>query len=121
MHEYQAVDALIERLTSGPDAPERAVEVRVRAGVAFSPEALQQAWEMRTSDTPLEGSRLVLEERSDERECPACGTSWSITSDDVAGHLLICPSCGAPSPIEAGTYLEVLGWVIRPERNEAGG
>jgi hydrogenase nickel incorporation protein HypA/HybF len=111
MHDYHAVKALVERLTSEPDdfEVERISEVRIRAGVAFSPEALQQAYEMLTRDTPLEGSRLVIEELSDEHGCPECRTSWTLTPDDVAGHLLICPSCGAPSEIEGAASLAVVG------------
>lgn len=110
MHDYDAVEALVERLTSQPHdlEAEPISEVRIRAGVAFSPESLQQAYEMLTRDTPLEGSRLVIEELPDERECPACRTSWTLAPDDVAGHLLICPSCGVPSEIQAAG-LEVVG------------
>lgn len=111
MHEYHAVEALVERLTSEPDdlEDERIFEIRIRAGVAFSPEALQQAYEMLTQDTPLEGSRLVIEELPDGHECPECRTSWALAPEDVAGHLLACPSCGLLSEFEGGTGIEVVG------------
>lgn len=109
MHDYHAVEALVERLTSELEHPERVTEVRIRAAATYSPEALQQAYEMLTQDTPLEGSRLAVEERPEERECPSCGRSWRVTEGDLAGHLIVCPSCGAASVIEGGSGIEVVG------------
>jgi len=71
MHDYHAVEALVGRLASGVIGTERIVEVRIRAGATFSPEALQQAYEVITLGTPLEGSRLVVEPGQDERESSA--------------------------------------------------
>ena len=111
MHDYHAVETLIERLTSELEGRElgRVAEVRIRASAVFSPEALQQAYEMLTRETPLQGSRLVVEELPDERECPACGKAWLVSPDDLAGHMLVCPSCGALSTIEGGSGIEVVG------------
>ena len=50
---------------------------------------------MLTEDTPLCGSRLLVDKLADRRECALCGAMWSVSSDDVAGHLVVCPSCGA--------------------------
>lgn len=111
MHDYHAVRALVEHLCGSLDDRQagRIEEVRIRADATLSPEALTLAYEMLTKDTPLEGSRLVVEEPPDERLCEACGTSWTATHDDVAGHLLICPSCGALSGIEGSSGLDVIG------------
>jgi hydrogenase nickel incorporation protein HypA/HybF len=110
VHDYHAAEALVERLTGELDGTElgRVAEVRIRASPVFSPEALQQAYEMLTRETPLQGSRLVVEGLPDERECPACGSSWLVSSDDLVGHLLVCPSCGALSGIEGGAGIEVV-------------
>lgn len=107
MHDYHAVSALIDRLNAGADAGE-VEEVRVRASPIFSPESLQQAYEMQTIDTPLEGSRLIVEEADDDRTCDACGRVWRLSPDDVAGHLVVCPSCGAITPIDESAGLELL-------------
>jgi hydrogenase nickel incorporation protein HypA/HybF len=114
VHDYHAVAALIERIADQTGDLERVAEVRIRAGLAFSPEALQQAWEMLTQDSPLEHARLVVEESPDERECPACGRSWAIRREDVAGHVVLCPSCGAPSPIQGDAGIEVLDVTAAP-------
>jgi hydrogenase nickel incorporation protein HypA/HybF len=109
MHDYHAVKALIERLTDGStELPTPVVEVRIRAGAAFSPEALQQAYEMLTPGTPLEGSALEVQDLPQERSCSACGRTWSVSREDLAGHLVVCPSCGALSPIEGSTALELI-------------
>lgn len=110
MHDYHAVKALVERLTSGSGAlPASGItEVRIRAGAAFSPEALEQAYEMLTPGTALEGSRLVVEELPQERSCSACGRAWTVTREDLAGHVVVCPSCGDLSSIEGSTRLEIV-------------
>lgn len=108
MHDYHAVSALIARLARDPERAEGIAEVRVRASPVFSPEALRQAYQMLTEDTPLSGSRLLVEELVDHRECGQCGTAWTVSPDDVAGHLVICPSCGALAPLDARVTIELL-------------
>ena len=80
----------------------------MRASPVFLPEALQQAYQMLTQDTPLSGSRLLVEQLADPRECAQCGTAWAVSPDDVAGHLVICPSCGALTPPDARAAIELL-------------
>ncbi len=120
MHDYHAVSALVERLTGDSHQLEgrHVAEVRIRASPVFSPEAMEQAYEMLTQDTPLAGSRLVVEALADRRECAACGQPWTVSRDDVAGHLLVCPSCGALSPLEGGSGIELVG--VREEDEIAG-
>ena len=108
MHDYHAVGALIAHLAADPSLEEGIAEVRVRASPVFSPEALRQAYQMLTEDTPLRGSRLLVEELADRRECVLCGTSWVVSPDDVAGHVVICPSCGALAPLGGGAAIELL-------------
>lgn len=108
MHDYHAIGALVARLTRDPSLAAGIAEVRVRASPVFSPDALLQAYQMLTADTPLSGSHLLVEELADRRECPSCGAAWAVSADDVAGHLVICPSCGALSPLDTGDTLELL-------------
>ena len=107
MHDQHAIQALIERLASA--RLEHVTEVRIQAAAVFSPEALQQAYEMLTRETPLAGSRLVVAEWVHECSCPSCGRSWRVGREDVEGHVVICPSCGAICPIERGAGIEVIG------------
>ena len=108
MHDYHAVSALVARLARDPSLAEGIAEVRVRASPVFSPEALRQAYQILTEDTPLSGSRLLVEELADRRECAQCGTAWAVSPDDVAGHVVICPTCGALTPLDAGAAIELL-------------
>ena len=107
MHDYHAVSALVAHLAAQPESG-KVEEVRVRASPVFSPESLQQAYEMQTVETALEGSRLVVEEADDHRSCDACGAVWRLAREDVAGHLVVCPSCGTPAPIGEDVGLELL-------------
>jgi Zn finger protein HypA/HybF involved in hydrogenase expression len=108
VHDYHAVSALVARLARDPSLAETITEVRVRASPVFSPEALRQAYQMLTENTTLSRSRLHVEELADRRECAQCGTTWAVSPDDVAGHLVICPSCGAPTPLDATAAIELL-------------
>jgi len=111
VHDLHAVEALIARL--GRELEDlgiaRVETVRVRTDATFTPEALTQAYEMLTPGTALEGSTLVVEVAPIDGRCPACGTTWAATPDDLAGHLLVCPSCGVPSPLGEPARLELLG------------
>jgi Zn finger protein HypA/HybF involved in hydrogenase expression len=80
----------------------------------FSPDALQQAYQMLTEDTPLSGSRLVIEQLTDRRECAPCGAAWAVSPDDMVGHLIVCPSCGAVSPLDDGAAIELLEITSHP-------
>ncbi|HMK97850.1 MAG TPA: hydrogenase maturation nickel metallochaperone HypA [Acidimicrobiales bacterium] len=93
MHDYHAINALVERLTAGP-IPGEVLEVRIRAGAGFSAEALAQAYEMLTAGTSLEGSELVVEEQAEQHRCADCGAAWTPAADDVVSHIALCPSCG---------------------------
>lgn len=112
MHDFHAVRSLIARLGNQADLAD-VVEVRVEASPLFSPEALQQAWEMLVREAPLAGSRLVVEELAMTRQCAECGTAWQVSRTDVTGHLVVCPSCGAVSGVDGGEGLEVLEVVRR--------
>jgi Zn finger protein HypA/HybF involved in hydrogenase expression len=102
------MSTFIERLVRVPGLADGVIEVRVQASPLFSPESLQQTYEMLTESTPLAGSRLVVEERADRRECAACKTTWAVSYEDVVGHLVACPSCGSLSPFGSEAGIELL-------------
>jgi Zn finger protein HypA/HybF involved in hydrogenase expression len=108
VHDYHAVSALVAHLSADPNLADTVDEVHVRASPVFSPESLEQAYEMQTIDTPLAGSRLVVEEVADRRRCAGCGAHWILSQDDVAGHTIICPTCGALSPIDETVGIELV-------------
>ena len=103
MHDYHAVSALVAHLARDPSLATGIAEVRVRASPVFSPEALRQAYQMLTEDTPLSGSRLLVEELADRHECAQCGTAgrylpttWPATSSSARRAAPSRPSMPEP-------------------------
>jgi len=109
VHDYHAVKALIARLSSQLDAGGRVAEVRIQASPVYSPEALEQAFEILAPGTPLAGSRLVVEPVPELRSCSRCGSSFEVAPERLAGHLVICPDCGEPSLLEVETGITLVG------------
>lgn len=107
MHDYHAIGTLIERLEAA--SLDDVGEVRIRAGAAFTPESLQQAYAMLTRGTSLQGSRLVIEDLKEERTCTGCGNAWIASREDVALQMLTCPSCGALVPLDHAGDIDVVG------------
>jgi Zn finger protein HypA/HybF involved in hydrogenase expression len=115
MHEYAAVEALIEELSGHLAARgvERATSVRLRRSSAFDDDALRQAFAMLSPGTPLEGSNLDVTVENLDFAC-GCGHRQVLTADDLIGHLFICPSCGSAREIEHSDDLVVLAVVAEP-------
>jgi len=107
LNDFAAVTALIEHLERSDTPLGCIAEVRIRAGAAYSPEALAQAYEMQVPGTPLEGSRLVVERLPIEGDCPVCGADQPACGEDETGDLPICATCGAPLPAGAARLLRV--------------
>jgi Zn finger protein HypA/HybF involved in hydrogenase expression len=84
-------------------------EVRIQVGPAFSPVAMLQAYEMVTLGTPLATSRLQVETTEQACSCPACGEAWNVRCEDMAGHMVVCPACDAPTSIEGLTSVQIVG------------
>jgi hydrogenase nickel incorporation protein HypA/HybF len=73
-------------------------------------EALLSSYEMACEDTPLEGSRLVVEEIPVEVYCPVCEMVRPLSSV----QMFTCSECGTPTPtILRGKELEVVALEIR--------
>jgi Zn finger protein HypA/HybF involved in hydrogenase expression len=109
MHEYAAVEAMIEDLSDNLTmrGVERVALVRLRRSSAFDDAALQQAFAMLSPGTPLEGADLDLSVENLDFAC-GCGHRQVITADDLIGHLFVCPSCGSAREIEHTDDLAVL-------------
>lgn len=123
MHEYAAVEALIEGLSHelAGRRVRRVTMVRLRRGSAFDDAALRQAYAMLTPGTPLAGAALEVAVEDLEVACD-CGHRQIITSDDLVGHLFVCPACGTPQEIENThdlAVVEVTAEVDTPNGNES--
>jgi hydrogenase nickel incorporation protein HypA/HybF len=72
-------------------------------------EALLSAYELAREGSPLEGSRLVIEETPVMAYCPTCAAERRIASIQC----LCCPTCGTPTPqVASGRELEVVALEI---------
>jgi hydrogenase nickel incorporation protein HypA/HybF len=108
MHELSIVTSVVESVTDTlaayPGA--RVLEVRLRVGVlaAVVEDSLQFCWGIASEDTPLAGSRLVVQSVPVMVRCEACGQDGALASlQDFR-----CPHCGAPATdVRSGRELEI--------------
>jgi hydrogenase nickel insertion protein HypA len=109
MHEYSIVASIIDSMLEAirkQGAP-KIVSVHFRRASAFSEEALRQAYESLTTGTILEGAPVEIETVNLDFKCP-CGHEQVITSDDLIGHMFVCPKCGATKEIDEPHDLELV-------------
>jgi hydrogenase nickel incorporation protein HypA/HybF len=89
----RAVVSAVERTAAREGANTvEAVGLRVGTLSGAVPEALLGSWPLAVAGTPLEGSRLELEEVPAAVWCDACGAQRAV--DEF--YALVCPACGAP-------------------------
>ena len=109
MHEYGIVESCVQQLLV--ELPKRGAKkvlaVRFRRGSAFSEEALRMAFAALSKDTMLEGAVLNIETVNLDYQCK-CGHKQVITSDDLVGHMYICPDCGSTREVDESHDLELL-------------
>lgn len=117
MHEFGIVEQLIDALQHrlGHQGVTSVQAIRLRKSSAFAEGPVHQAFEMLTPGTMLEGTKLVIEEVPFDSVCAACGHSAVVTTDDLIGHLFICPECGAGQEIDEARGLVILGVTINDE------
>lgn len=111
MHEYSIVEDLIKQLTDKLNAQgiDQVKQIRMRRDSTFSKGALEQAYEMLSPNTPLQGAALVIEDREITNKCEGCGFEETVNADDLLGHHYVCPECGKSVLIDEHHGLEVLG------------
>jgi hydrogenase nickel incorporation protein HypA/HybF len=86
-----------------------ALHLRVGALSGVVPEALISSFEMASAETPLEGSRLVIEEVPVVVYCPTCKVERELSSVQA----FCCAECGTPTPqVERGRELELVALEI---------
>lgn len=107
MHELSIATSIVE--LAEEEAGQRGVRVQAvhlklgpLSGVVK--EALFTAYEMASMGTPLEGSRLVVEDVPVVVFCPACKEERTVASM----QWLCCPECQTPAPdVVHGAELQV--------------
>jgi hydrogenase nickel incorporation protein HypA/HybF len=113
MHELSIAMSIVE--LAEEEAEHRGVQVNavhlklgVLSGVAK--EALLSCYEIASEGTPLQGSRLLVEDVSVVIFCPSCRAQRPLSSM----QLFCCSECGTPcSEIVQGKELEVVALEIQ--------
>lgn len=86
-----------------------AIHLKLGALSGVVKEALLSSFEMVCEDTPLRGSRLVVEEVPVVVYCPACKARRTVASI----QWFACPQCGTPTAeVLQGKELEVVAMEI---------
>jgi hydrogenase nickel incorporation protein HypA/HybF len=112
MHELSIALSLVDLATEEARRHEGrvcTVHLRIGALAGVVPEALLASYEMAAFETPLEGSRLVIEEVPVVVFCPQCQADRPLESVQS----FCCPECGAPTPqVERGRELDLVALEI---------
>jgi hydrogenase nickel incorporation protein HypA/HybF len=88
-----------------------AVHLKVGRLAGVVPEALLSAFELAAENTPLAGSRLIIEEVPITVYCPRCEQPRTLPSM----QWFCCPECDAPTAeVLKGRELEVTALEIEP-------
>jgi len=114
MHELSVALSLVELAQEEAERlgrRVRAVHVRVGALSGVASEALLTAYEIACADTPLEGSRLVIEQVPVVVFCPQCQAERPLDSI----QWFCCSHCGSLAPeVRRGKELELLAMEVEP-------
>lgn len=109
MHEFGIVEGIVHNLLPQLEIQgfKHITQVHFRRGSAFNEDALRQAYRATTAGTPLEEAALVIDTVNLEYSCQ-CGYQQIITSDDLEGHMFICPQCGYIHEVDEAHDLELI-------------
>jgi hydrogenase nickel incorporation protein HypA/HybF len=113
MHELSIAMSIVD--LAQEEAEQRGVQVtgvRLKLGALSGvvKDALLSSYEMACNDTPLQGSRLVIEDVPVVVFCPTCQTQRPISSV----QFFCCSECGTPaSEIVQGRELQVVALEIQ--------
>ncbi len=109
MHEFAAIDALVEELLRQVEkTPARKIRtIRLLQGTSMIEEAIQQAFAVHVLGTLLENAQMVLEPLIQSVECrKAHRRELDVTKLD--GCPYVCSVCGDVVPVDPGPDLELL-------------
>lgn len=109
MHEFGIVEGIVNGVLPQlkRSQVDRVSQVHFRRGSAFSEDALRQAYRATTLGTALEGADLLIDTVNLDYTC-SCGYQQVINSDDLEGHMFICPECGAVHEVDEAHDLELV-------------
>jgi Zn finger protein HypA/HybF involved in hydrogenase expression len=110
MHEFSVVQQLVDQLVGKlrTQGVEQVKTIHLRRGSTFAEDPLRMALEVLSENTPLKGADVVIDSYSVEHTCASCGRSQVVTSEDMIGHLFVCPACGSSKEIDEAHGLELV-------------
>ncbi len=113
MHELSIAMSIVEMAQEEAErrgkVTVQAVHLRLGLLCGVVKEALLSSYEMACEDTPLKGSRLLVEEIPVEVYCPVCAMVRPLSTI----QMFTCSECGTPTPtILRGKELEVVALEI---------
>ena len=113
MHELSIAMSIVElaeeELAGRTDASVQAVHLKLGQLSGVSRQALESCYEMACFESPLAGSRLIIQEIAVTARCENCQEVRQLNSI----QLFCCPECGKPvSEIISGKELEVVALEI---------
>lgn len=121
MHELSIAMSIVETAVEEAERRGARVEaVHLKLGLLSGvvADALMSSYEIACFDTPLQGSRLVIEEVPIVVYCARCQAERTLDSM----QLFCCPECGTPSGnIVHGKELEVMALEISDESGTPAG
>jgi len=122
MHELSIAISIVEVATEQLERHGgkwvEAVHLRVGPLSGVIKEALESAYELACEETPLAGSRLIVENVPVEILCGKCGGPQAVESI----QRMCCKVCGTPSSqIVRGRELELFSMEISDEERTAAG
>ena len=116
MHEFGVTEAIIKRLLQQLQREKvlKVVSVRFKRSSAFSEEVLRQTFSILSDGTPLAGAELIVDVAVVHVAC-ACGLDSQVNSENLVGHMFICPNCGATKEIAEAHDLELIEVIAEAE------
>jgi hydrogenase nickel incorporation protein HypA/HybF len=113
MHELSIAMSIVEMAQEEAESrgvQVEAVHLKLGALSGVVKEALLSCYEIACEDTPLRGSRLVVEDVAVLIFCPSCRAQRPLSSV----QLFCCPECGTPaSEVVQGKELEVVALEVK--------
>jgi len=116
MHEFGVTETIIKRLLTQlkHEKVSKVVSVHFRRSSAFSEEILRQTFTVLSAHTPLEKAELVVDMALLHVSCD-CGHDGVVNSEDLVGHMFICPNCGSVREISEAHDLELVEVIAESE------
>lgn len=121
MHEFGVTESIVKNLLGQLQRENvtKVSQLRFRRSSAFSEEVLRQTFAALSSGTPLAGAKLMVEVLVLHTTCMHCGQTNEVNSDDLVGHMFICPTCGAIKEIAEAHDLELVEVIAETEGTES--